>query len=418
LVILHLTINDLLTDTINAAICQGSTYNLNGFNENQAGTYNKMLQTAEGCDSLITLHLTFNDLLTDTINATICQGSTYNLNGFNENQAGTYQKLFQTAEGCDSLVTLHLSFTDLLTDTINATICQGDTYLYNGQSLSPTEPFSTFNFPFTTISGCDSVVTVNITVNPVHTTTINETICEGDFYHFFGQNLTDSGTYTHSLTNQYGCDSIIKLMLKTNSIVITTLEASTCQDTFYYFGGKNLTVAGIYYDTLQSFIGCDSIIELTLSIDPLIPVFELTQTGILCDDDYVELTANIDNVDYLWNTKETIQRIRVSAEGTYSVQVRAGLCQSLVEIEVSCPCKMFLPNAFTPNGDGINDYFMQKHKVIIYDRLGVKIFEGKDGWDGTYNGKPAPNDTYYYVLYYIDDDGKEVKMTGSITVLR
>jgi gliding motility-associated-like protein len=74
---------------------------------------------------------------------------------------------------------------------------------------------------------------------------------------------------------------------------------------------------------------------------------------------------------------------------------------------------------FSPNSDGINDYFMLEHKVIIYDRLGVKIFEGTNGWDGTYNkGKAAPDDTYYYLLFYIDSKGQEATTTGSINLLR
>jgi gliding motility-associated-like protein len=79
----------------------------------------------------------------------------------------------------------------------------------------------------------------------------------------------------------------------------------------------------------------------------------------------------------------------------------------------------FIPLVFSPNGDGINDYFMREYKVIIYDRLGMKIFEGADGWDGICNnGKVAPDDTYYYILFYTNDRGEEIQTTGSITLLR
>jgi gliding motility-associated-like protein len=73
---------------------------------------------------------------------------------------------------------------------------------------------------------------------------------------------------------------------------------------------------------------------------------------------------------------------------------------------------LFVPDIFTPNGDGVNDHFMKGFKVTIFDRLGTKIFEGEDGWDGTRKGKIVADDTYFYVL--IDGDKKE---TGSVTVI-
>jgi gliding motility-associated-like protein len=57
-----------------------------------------------------------------------------------------------------------------------------------------------------------------------------------------------------------------------------------------------------------------------------------------------------------------------------------------------------LPKAFTPDGNGINDIFMRGYSVIIFDRLGVEIFRGDNGWDGTYKNKPAPADIYFYIL--------------------
>lgn len=78
----------------------------------------------------------------------------------------------------------------------------------------------------------------------------------------------------------------------------------------------------------------------------------------------------------------------------------------------------FVPNVFTPNGDGYNDIFMQGHHLIIFDRLGVVIFEGKDGWNGKLNnGKKAPPDTYFYILDYEHDDGLISKRKGYITLL-
>lgn len=78
----------------------------------------------------------------------------------------------------------------------------------------------------------------------------------------------------------------------------------------------------------------------------------------------------------------------------------------------------FIPNTFTPDGDGYNDVFMKGHHLIIFDRLGVVIFEGNDGWDGRRNnGKKAPPDTYFYILDYRHEDSTISKRKGYITVL-
>jgi gliding motility-associated-like protein len=81
---------------------------------------------------------------------------------------------------------------------------------------------------------------------------------------------------------------------------------------------------------------------------------------------------------------------------------------------------IFIPQAFTPNGDGKNDFFMKGRRLVIFDRLGLKIFEGDDGWDGTrYDGTHAPADTYFYLIYYEDENLKtQGRKEGYITLIR
>ncbi|MDR1583249.1 MAG: T9SS type B sorting domain-containing protein, partial [Prevotellaceae bacterium] len=78
--------------------------------------------------------------------------------------------------------------------------------------------------------------------------------------------------------------------------------------------------------------------------------------------------------------------------------------------------EVIAPKAFTPNGDGINDIFMRGYKVVIFDRLGIEMFKGEDGWDGTYKGKPVEPDIYFYKLEYLDaNDAVKIK-TGYVGV--
>ncbi|MDR2423589.1 MAG: gliding motility-associated C-terminal domain-containing protein [Prevotellaceae bacterium] len=80
---------------------------------------------------------------------------------------------------------------------------------------------------------------------------------------------------------------------------------------------------------------------------------------------------------------------------------------------------LVVPKVFTPNGDGVNDVFMPSYRLIIYDRLGVEIYSGAEGWDGTVKGQPAPADIYFYKIYYLDQQSGQTKSrTGYVGVER
>ena len=78
----------------------------------------------------------------------------------------------------------------------------------------------------------------------------------------------------------------------------------------------------------------------------------------------------------------------------------------------------FIPNIFTPNADGINDIFAANLDLIIIDRNGIKIYQGKNGWDGNYNGKKAPSDTYSYLAKYPDKHGNIQSKKGVVSLIR
>src|SRR5690606_34773751 len=104
----------------------------------------------------------------------------------------------------------------------------------------------------------------------------------------------------------------------------------------------------------------------------------------------------------------------VNEGGLYWVEVRIGDClasDSIVVDELYCDCPMMIPNAFSPNGDGVNDVFkpglpgacpVSDYKMQIYNRWGQMVYVGhlpEDGWDGTVSGKPADAGVYYYQLF-------------------
>lgn len=108
--------------TLLANICQGQTYNENGFEVSEAGTYTQTLQTENGCDSLVTLILSVNPNFDTTIEATINAGETYSEFGFNETETGVYTQTLQSEFGCDSTITLNLSVNASLLDVENTNL--------------------------------------------------------------------------------------------------------------------------------------------------------------------------------------------------------------------------------------------------------------------------------------------------------
>ena len=131
--------------------------------------------------------------------------------------------------------------------SITAEICDGGSYNFFGQTLTIA---GTYTHTLQSIHGCDSVITLTLTVNPVFNTPLTAEICDGGSYNFFGQQLTTAGSYTHTLQSIHGCDSIITLTLTVNDVINTPLSAEICDGGIYNFFGQTLTTAGT--DTYHS----------------------------------------------------------------------------------------------------------------------------------------------------------------------
>ena len=262
--ILHLTVNQPSSGSLSAAICSNSSYNFNGRTLTAAGNYNDTLTNTLGCDSIVTLHLTVNQQVTSSFNAAICAGNNYNFNGRSLTTAGSYNDTLQTLAGCDSIVTLHLTVSQASGSAITTSVCSGTTYTFGGRSLGTS---GIYYDTLTNAHGCDSIITLNLTVDQPIRTGIHAAICSGGTYAFNGQQLTTSGTYYAHLTSLAGCDSMITLVLQVNSFVTNNYNASVCAGSPYNFNGRVLTSAGSYSDTLTAHGGCDSIVTVNLSIN-------------------------------------------------------------------------------------------------------------------------------------------------------
>ena len=129
-------------------------------------------------------------------------------------------------------------FESVISNDITAAICQGETYAENGFNVSEA---GVYTQNLQTINGCDSVVTLTLTVNPVYSFTIDATINQGETYHGNGFEVSEAGTYTQNLQTVNGCDSVIVLNLTVNSS-LGDVVANTIEVALYPNPAENYTV--------------------------------------------------------------------------------------------------------------------------------------------------------------------------------
>ena len=255
--------NTLIIDTI----CQGSTYEENNFNETEQGFYTQTTTDTNGQDSVSVLSLTVNPIFNTELTATICQGQAYTENGFNVSEAGVYTQTLTAVNGCDSIVTLTLNVNPIYNTELSATICEGQVYTENNFNVSEA---GVYTQTLTAVNGCDSIVTLTLNVNPIFNTELTATICEGQVYTENNFNISEAGVYTQTLTSVNGCDSIVTLTLNILPSYNTNLTATICQGSELNISGFNVTEGGVYTQNLTSVNGCDSIVTLTVTELPTV----------------------------------------------------------------------------------------------------------------------------------------------------
>jgi gliding motility-associated-like protein len=199
--------------TVNTSLsaCAGTSVFLQGAAQTQAGTYIDSLITPLGCDSVIITQLSFLPPIPLTQQSiSICSGGSYTLNGNTYSSPGAYLDTLNSVNGCDSVILTNLQFNPTLTTLVNQNICSGSSYNFNGTQLNAE---GIFTDTLSASGGCDSVIILALYINPPLTQNVNASICEGESYTFNGTVLTESGIYVDSLSTAGGCDSLVTLEL-------------------------------------------------------------------------------------------------------------------------------------------------------------------------------------------------------------
>ena len=249
-----------------------------------------------------------------------------------------------------------------------------------------------------TMDGCkkSDTVTINFHTYPIVNIGPDTTLCEGDVLRLDAKNVGMQYLWENSATNQF----------------------------------HDVTTTGIYWVRVGNY-GCVS--RDTVNVRFLDkPLFELMDTT-LCQGMTMTLAPTIkkgDNLSLLWNTGSTDTGIVISQQGTFLLTISNQCADVTRSITVGDGrCQLYMPSAFTPNGDGKNDVFkaLDGKNVIefnlqVYNRWGELVFSSKDinkGWDGRYKNKLQDSGVYVWIVNYRTiTDIKENTLKGKVLLIR
>ena len=195
-------------------------------------------------------------------------------------------------------------------------------------------------------------------------------------------------------------------------------------------------IPGTYTMYLESALtGCGAPLSKVITVYPY-PDINLGPDTSVCPGGgvvtlYDHSNVGVGGVTWLWNTGSVTPAIQVTEPGLYYATATENGCIASDSIWVANDCYIDLPNVFTPNGDGINDYFfprqlltrgLTKFSMNIYNRWGQLIFKTDaldgTGWDGMFNDAPQPQGVYVYVIDAQFKDGEKFHKQGNVTLLK
>lgn len=294
-----------------------------------------LVSNPNSCPSFDSVVVTVNPLFNDTLPVIICQGSSYTLGTQIFSSAGYHPVVFPSVLGCDSTVVLNLILLPNLTNNQTVHICQGASYTFDGNVLVTSGAFTQL---LQTATGCDSIINLSLIVDPILTSNIQAAICQGGSYTFGSQMLTAAGNYSRTIQTVAGCDSIINLTLAVNPVLSSSSSMTFCQGESTLFYGQTLTNSGVYNHTLQTVAGCDSVVTLNVTVYP-IPAAPILSgnSPVKCPGDIVTLTIDpISNAQYQWSgplnfsstNSAVFFPVEIAQMGSYSATISINGCVS------------------------------------------------------------------------------------------
>ena len=420
-----------------------------------AGTYTATITDANSCVSTypVTIGLTNNLTMSTRADTTICGGASFTPNLvsnatiyswspttgvsnpaiLNPLLSPTTTTLY-TLTGTLGTCTISRSFTVNVTNLTMTN--RADTSICNGASFTPNITSNAANYSWSPTTGVSNPAIISPVLSPTGTTMYtltgttgacsisrsftvtvtnlsissreDSTICLGAS---FATNLTSTATnFSWSPATGVSNPAILNPVLSPVTTTTYTVTGTT----------GACTVSRSFKVTVLS--------AVTVSAGPDLTVFGGSS---------VQLQGSGSAGTYLWTPATGLSATNIlnpiakpAITTTYTLRITTtGGCTNSDDVLVTVIPYCVKPlNAFTPNGDGINDKWLVTNgnctkniRVIVFNRYGNKVYESEDyknDWNGTYKGKPLPDATYYFTIRFILINNDEVNLNGDVTILR
>lgn len=465
-------------------LCAGEAYTYQGLSFTTDTTLCSSFSAVTGCDSIHCIELRFLDTLYQDIYATRCAGESYVFNGATLVADTTLCVAFTAANGCDSTVCLYLRFL-APQSVLEAAICEGESYAFAGQNLTQAGMYVD---TLAGSMGCDSLVQLNLQVHasPQVVLTTDGSLCQSQAVTILAGNYpglhwstgattpaitTDQpGTYTVTVTDAFGCmgQSLITLAegLQPGNVTTTMPNCygeSDGQVVVSGFSGGVLPYryalnggllqsdsiftglpAGTYTVEVVDATDCETQVEVALQQPAPIALEVGPDLSIRLGDSIMlhAITDVVNPFSIQWSPGDglectdcfqTTARPFESTRYVFELMDQNGCStEDALWVRVDRSARLFVPNAFSPNDDGINDRFSiftddavsLLRTFRIFDRWGNLVYEAADsnpataGWDGNIRGKPAAAGVYTYFVEVEMVNGFMAQRSGEVVLVR
>ena len=392
-------INSISNETQNVWACDRFT-SPTGTVYSATGTYYSFFKNVQGCDSIIIIHLIVG-ADSSYIDTSAClayqsaQGNVYT-------QSGVYYEAYTSHKGCDSIVQITTDIYSKSFGSVSLETCDSIQNLTLTKWLKPGDIISD---TLINRNGCDSIISVSVR-SLISYDTLAASECLS-YTSASGKLWTASGTYTDTVANTVGCDSILNYRLTILQPSEDELTISSCFEAILPTSNERVTVSGTYYDTLINAAGCDSFVTMNVSIktvNTVVSAVDYTLTALStngsfqwldCTDNYAEIST------------KTSRDFQYENSGEYAVEVTdnecidTSACYSLTGLSTSYlvhkPTFQVFPNPSTGYFNITSDEVITGARLVIYAVSGQKLYEDKIQSSKNYSST-YPLDTGIYII--------------------
>jgi gliding motility-associated-like protein len=463
-------------------LCFGQTYQ--GVLYTETTSLIDTLHGGNGFDTILLTNIYVFPVYNIENTVSLCAGESYN--GVVYNDDFTLTEPLQTWRGCDSTVVTHIEVVAPQVISLDTTLCAGETFL--GFAFEEDTLLQTITLA---VNGCDSIVwSANVKVNPVPIASITgeTSLCHGPVFlkalggatyqWSNGKNspniqASDPGDYTVTVSNGAGCEDVATVTVTSGEITVEmNITEPDCQGNddgeilfsnpgggippyaYSVDGGSFFTTypyfnnlpPGAYEVVVKDGKGCVLQKEIVLS-DPLNLLLQMGETQLieLGETVLLDVNTNLQNPSKIaWSPAGSLNcdtclipeatPLETTVYHLTLTDDKGCTLEGKIEVRVKTERRYFVPTAFSPNNDGINDllfFFADDktklvRKMVIHDRWGAQVFAAQNftpnnptaAWTGELNGKPATEGVYTWSAEVEFFDGAVEYFQGTVAVVR